>query len=205
MRWPTVVGLVLICGCATSAEQGDPLRYRLAEGGAAFTVAGTDPVLEDLEPRYPAYFASIYGPAYRGERDLRPLRDDLERSPVDRRNYDSLNAIAIGYFELNARAETLRDSGSSDYLGGSFQVAKLVGVPWRAYREIDDPALRDAILDFFDDASRGEKPGSAATNTRLANIVESLAKNEDDPARTTRIQEITERLSSASGPASSPF
>ena len=41
----------------------------------------------------------------------------------------------------------------------------------------------EAILDFFEDASRGEKLLSAATAPRVAQIVASLARKESDPGR----------------------
>jgi hypothetical protein len=174
-------------------------RYRLSQSGADWTRAGDDHVLDDLRPRHPDFFAQVFAEKPSSGIDLRTLRDDLERAPVDRRNYDALNSLAIAYFELNSRAEALRGSGNTAYLGGSMQVAKLAGVPWRAYREIQEPALRGAILDFFADAADGEKPGTARTNARLASIVDSLAKHEQDPARNTRIHEIVRRLAASAG------
>lgn len=171
------------------------MRYRLAHSGADWTASGEDAVLGDLKPRYPEFFAIVFSAGGKsGELNLLPLRDDLERKPVDRRNYDALNAVAIGYFELNAQAETLRGTGATEYLGGSMRVAKLVAVPWRAYREIDDPALRDAILDFFADAASGDKPASKRTSTRLGAVVDSLEPREDDPARKERIRSIGAQL-----------
>ncbi len=174
-------------------------RYRLTDSGGDWTVSDPDRVRDDLRPRYPDYFARVLDSGS-GEIDLRPLRYDLERAPVDHRNYDALNAVAIGYFELNSRAETLRDSGASAYLGGSMQVARLVAVPWRAYREIEDGALRDAILDFFADAASGAKPGSSATNARLVSVVESLEKHEADTERKARIRAIVASLAASAAP-----
>ena len=190
---------LLACAGARGPDTASAARYRLGQSGAEWTRSGDDRVLDDLRPRHPNFFARVFDQKSKDDIDLRTLRDDLERAPVDRRNYDALNALAIGYFELNARAEELRGSGNTAYLGGSMQVAKLAGVPWRAYREIQEPALRDAILDFFADAARGEKPGTARTNARLASIVDSLAKHELDPARHARIREITQRLAASAG------
>ena len=77
-------------------------------------------------------------------------------------------------------------------------------VPWRAYSEVDDGSLRDAILDFFQDVGSGDKPGSAKTAHRLARIVESLEKKEDDPARLERIRRISEELRARSGLGAAP-
>ena len=201
MRLLACVFTALALACASGpAPVADPARYRLATSGADWTKAGRDALLADLEPRYPGYFRSVFDEPGQRDIDLRALREDLERDPLDRRNYDALNALAIGYFELNARAERLRGSGDSAYLGGSMQVAKLAAVPWRAYREIHDASLRDAILDFFADAARGEKPGSASTNARLAAIVESLEKRETNAARRERIRRIATRLAGDRGP-----
>jgi hypothetical protein len=189
--------VLLACAGAQGPDSVRVERYRLSQSGADWTRAGDDRVLDDLRPRHPDFFARVFDEKASDDIDLRALRDDLERAPVDRLNYDALNALAIAYFELNARAEALRGSGNTAYLGGSMQVAKLAGVPWRAYREIQEPALRGAILDFFADAAGGEKPGTARTNARLASIVDSLAKHEQDPSRQTRIREIVQRLAAS--------
>ncbi len=184
--------------CAGAAPS-DPLRYRLAHSGSHWDTVGTDRVLEDLQPRYPDFFAVVLDPARPEEPDLRPLRTDLERRPVDRRNYDALNAVAIGYFELNYRGEAAR--GRMGFLSIGFRAAQLAALPWRAYGEIDDGALRDAILDFFEDASRGEKLGSARTAGRLGEVVGSLERKESDPDRLRRIAAIRERMRWASDAA----
>ena len=121
------------------------------------------------------------------------VRDDLERTPVDRRNYDALNAIAIAYFELNYRTQSQRGEGLG-YLSQSQRTTKILAVPWRAYSEVDDGALRDAILDFFEDAGSGEKLGSAATAPRLVPLVQSLERKESDPQRSARIRSISEAV-----------
>ena len=46
---------------------------------------------------------------------------------MDQRNFDALNALAIGYFELNFRAEAERGRGF-DFLSGSFRTAKLLAI-----------------------------------------------------------------------------
>ena len=170
----------------------NPARYRLAGSGSQWETVGEDRILEDLRPRYSPFFDAVFNRSADHELDLRPLRDDLELKPVDRHNYDALNAIAIAYFELNARAES--DRGGSSYLADSFRSAKLVAVPWRAYIEVESGPLRDAILDFFEDIARGEKQGSAATAARLERTVSSLEKKESDPERLGRIHSISETL-----------
>jgi hypothetical protein len=66
-------------------------------------------------------------------------------------------------------------------------------VPWRAYGEIRDPRLRDAILDFFEDAASGEKLGTAGTAPRVSRVVASLERKEPDPARRGRILRLAAR------------
>lgn len=186
------LGLAMLAlACAQSSPPADPMRYRLAHSGAHWDVVGSDTVLEDLRPRYPEFFAVVLDPAQTHDPNMLALRQDLEQQPVDRRNFDALNAIAIAYFEINYRAEASRGSGLG-YLGQSFRSAKLLAVPWRAYGEIDDASLRDAILDFFEDAASGEKLGSLATSARLASIVRSLKAKEVDPTRLERIRRLAE-------------
>ena len=184
------------CAGAASTPAPDPLRYRLADSGSHWDVSGSDPVLEDLQPRYPEFFALVLDPARSEEPNLLELRDDLEREPASRRNYDALNALAIGYFEINYRAGVRR--GEMGFISGGFRAAQIAAVPWRAYGELEEGALRDAILDFFADAARGEKLGSAATRGRLTAVVESLARKEQDPARLERIEAIAAELRAAS-------
>ena len=185
------LGLIVI-GCA-GLQPVDPLRYRLSESGEHWDVSGSDRVFDDLRPRYAAFFDIILDPKKARVPDLRPLRDDLERTPVDRRNYDALNAVAMAYYETNYRAESSRGDGLA-YLALSQRSAKLLAVPWRAYGEIDEPPLRSAILDFFEDAMSGRKLMSDATAPRLLRIVGSLESKESDAGRGARIREITARL-----------
>ncbi len=176
-------GALVACGPAS-----DPNRYRLTGSGEHWDVVGRDRVFDDLQPRYGDFFEVVLDPATTRLPDTRRVRDDLERTPVDRRNYDALNAVAIAYFEVNYRAEQNR--GALAYLGLSQNAAKLLAVPWRAYGETEEARLRAAILDFFEDASRGEKLLSAATAPRVARIVASLARKESDPGRRARIAEL---------------
>ena len=184
------LALVVVLGCGSAS---DPHSYRLAAGGEGWQVVGGDRVADDVVPRYPEFFAVILDPSLTRLPDVRSLRDDLERMPVDRGNYDALNALAIAYFESNLQAEADRGAGL-DYLARSFRSAKLLAVPWRAYSFTSDPALRDAILDFFEDVGSGEKRGTAATAPRVIDIVASLEKKEDDPARRARIREIATEI-----------
>jgi hypothetical protein len=179
-----------LAACASGGP--DPERYRLSHSGAHWDRRGDDPVFASLQPSYPAYFAVILDPSRTEEPDLRPLRNDLERRPVDRRNYDALNAVAIGYFELNYRAAS--DPGGATYLADNFRAAKLLAIPWRAYGEIEDAALRDAIVMFFEDAGSGEKLGTAATASRLAGVVASLEPKEPEAERRARLHRLSESL-----------
>jgi hypothetical protein len=182
-----VAGLLAACGAP------DPLRYRLSHSGDHWDVASGVPIIDGLRERYPAFFAVILDPGDTRDLDLLPLRDDLEREPVDGRNYDALHAIAVGYFELNYRASAY--PGGATYLADNFRAAKLVAVPWRAYGRVENGGLRDAILDFFEDAGSGEKLGTGVTASRLGPIVASLeAKETADPRRRERIQRLARRL-----------
>ncbi len=187
--WLASIALVLCLACQQTEIVRE--RYRLADSGDSWTRSTYDPVLRDLQARYPEFFDAIYSTGA-VEPDLRPLRDDLEQKPVNAKNFDALNAVAVGYFELNARAETHR--GETGYLQSSFRVAKVLAVPWRAYGEIDEPRLRDAILDFFEDASSGKKSHSSRTAPRLLEVIESLGKKESSPERSARIQTLRDDL-----------
>jgi len=189
------VALLLVSACAgPGAGPGDALRYRLANSGTHWDIVDGDRVLADLRPRYPEFFAVVLDPARSDEPPVLRLRDDLEHVPVDRRNFDALNALAIGYFELNYRSESARDDGGIGFLTGGFRSAHLLAIPWRAYGETADPRLRDAILDFYEDAGTGAKLGAAATAGRLVRIVGSLAAKEPDPDRRARIEALAARL-----------
>ncbi len=185
----------LVLGCVSAewpAGDPGPLRYRLAHSGDHWDVVGDDRVLEDLEPRYPAFFELILDPNRFEEPDLRPLRADLERVPVDRRNFDALNAIAIGYFEINFRGEAMR--GQLSFMSQGYRAAKLVSVPWRAFQGMSDETLRDATVDFFADAVSGEKLGTQMTRGRLLPILESLERKEEEPTRKSRLHDLSQVL-----------
>ncbi len=194
-----VAGLTALALLAACAQRGEPLRYRLANSGTHWDVVGRDRVLDDLRPRYPDYFEVVLDPGHSDEPPVRHLRDDLEHRPVDRRNFDALNALAIGYFELNHRSESSRGGAGIAFLTGGFRSAHLLAVPWRAYGESEDPRLRDAILDFYEDAGTGTKLGASATAGRLVRIVGSLAAKEPDDGRRQRIETLTARLVGLSG------
>ncbi len=181
-----LMGLLAPLGCATPSS---PLRYRLTDSGTHWDVSGSDRVFEDLQPLYPDFFQVILDPARGDLPDVRPVRDDLERQPVTRRNFDALNAVAIAYFETNYRAEAGRGNGLS-YITLSQRAAKLVAIPWRAYGETENSDLRNAILDFLEDAGSGGKLHTLATAPRLARVVASLERKEPDPVRAQRIRSI---------------
>lgn len=194
---PVLLVLLLVAGCEhlPGAERGVK-RYRLSGSGAYWDVSGEDAVLEDLRPRYPDFFEVVLDPAQARLPETRRVRRDLEKRPVDRRNYDALNAVAIAYFEINYRGEAYRrqPGGMRGFLAEGQRAAKLAAIPWRAYMEIEDGRLREAILDFFADAATGEKLGSAATANRLVEIVASLRRRTKEPGRRKRIDRIVAAL-----------
>lgn len=182
----------LLVGCAAGP---DPMRYALAHSGDHWDVVSGRPIIDPLRERYPEFFQVILDPSNTREPDLRPVRDDLEREPVDHRNFEALHAIAVGYFELNYRANA--SPGGANYFVDNFRATKLVAVPWRAYSEVTDGRLRDAILDFFEDVGSGEKLATAPTAPRLARVVASLeAKETVDAERRARIRRLAEKLAS---------
>jgi hypothetical protein len=185
-------GAGLCAALALACAGTGPAGYRLADSGAHWDRAEGGAILAGVKPRYPDYFAVILDPGRTQEPDLRPIRRDIEHTPVDARNYAALHAVAIGYFELNYRAEST--PGGRTYLSDSFRAAKLLAVPWRAYGLVRDDALRDAILAFFEDAGSGEKLATESTAARLARIVASLAPKEPDPERRARIEALAASL-----------
>ena len=186
-RFSTALGVALLLACA-GAPSG-PGRYRLADDGSGSAV------LEELRPHYVAFFEVVLDSSKMDDLDLRALRQDLERQPVTHGNYDALNAVAIGYFVLNERAQ----SEGEHYLANSFRAAKLAAVPWSAYGRVNDGDLRDAILDFYQDIGAGEKPRAAQTAGRLASVVASLERKESNPGRLARIRGLSEALAAQSG------
>lgn len=191
------IALVWILGSACVSQatrEVDARQYRLSGSGDHWDVSGEDRVFDDLKERYPSFFDVVLDPNRSDEPPTRRIRRDLEHVPVDRRNYDALNAIAIGYFELNYRGEASRGGGGLEFMSAGFRTAKLAAIPWRAYGEIQDPALRSAILDFFEDAGTGGKLGAETTAGRLSRIVSSLERKEDDPARKARIVDLVARI-----------
>ena len=92
------------------------------------------------------------------------------------------------------RSESSRDEAGIAFLTGGFRSAHLLAVPWRAYGEIEEPRLRDAILAFYEDAGTGTKLGASVTAGRLVRIVESLAAKELDDGRRQRIETLSARL-----------
>jgi hypothetical protein len=194
--WAWLTALVG-AACAGPTGPTGPARYRLGDGdaGAVGHETADDAVLDDLRPRYPVLLHQVFEPADHGRLELRAVKRDLEHVPVDRRNFDALNAVAIAYFELDRRAEA--NPGGPGYFDDSFRAAKLLAVPWRAYGEVADPALRDAIIDFFEDAASGERRHTAATAARLGPIMASLEEKEDDPGRRARLRALAESLGGA--------
>lgn len=186
------IGAAALLGALACASSTEPRSYRLTESGTHWDRKGDDRVLEDVRARYPAFFEVVLDPTTGQDPNLLPLRRDLEHEPVDQRNFDALNAIAIAYFELNYRAT--ERSNQPSYFSDSFRAAQILAIPWRAYGEVESDRLRTAILDFFEDAGTGEKLGAAHTAPRLAAIVESLEQKEEEVARRQRIRELTERL-----------
>jgi hypothetical protein len=186
-RFLLLAGLVLACA-------SDPMRYRLTGSGSTWDVAGGDAVFEDVRPRYPELFEVVLDPSRSDDPDLLAVREDLEHVPVDRRNYDALNAVAIAYFEINYRSESSRNGQGMEFRTAGFRAAKIVGVPWRAYGDVSDPQLRDAILDFFADVASGEKLATQRTRGRIVPIVASLESKEPDPVRRERILSILHSL-----------
>lgn len=193
MRLRSLVATALLAAvpaCATPPQTG----YGLAHSGEHWDERANRAIFERSQARYPEYFAVILDAGRTHEPDIRPIRRDIERTPVDAHSFDALHAVAIGYFELNYRAES--NPGGPRYLPDSFRAAKLLAVPWRAYGLVPDAALRDAIIDFFEDAGSGEKLATGGTAARLARIVGSLAPKESDPTRRARIEHLEASLAS---------
>lgn len=184
-----LLGLGIACASTPPAAPTGPARYRLAHSGTHWDVVGEDRVLEDVLGLYPEFFAVVLDPQQTRMPNMLSLREDLEREPVDRRNFDALNAVAIGYFEINYRAESQREDGLV-YIAQSQRAAKLLALPWRGYGETSDAALRTAILDFFEDTVTGQKLSANATAARVGPIVASLERKELDPLRVARIRAI---------------
>lgn len=192
------LGLAVALAAACASKAGVQ-SYRLGDTGPNGSRRAQQTVLADLREHYPAYFAVVLDPTSVLDPDLRPLERNLEKHPVDRENFDALNAVAIGYFEMYARTRPDPSTGErgSPYFADSFRTAKLIAVPSRAYGEILDPKLRDAILDFFADISEAQQPGNRRSRVGLARTVASLENKEPNPERKARIRQIVAGLGGA--------
>jgi len=171
----------------------NPLAYQLAGTSSHWELAEGKRLLVELRARYPKFFELIFDPVTNRVPELEELRQDLERHPADRQNFDALNAIAIGFFEISYRAEAQKGSGLH-YMGQSFRAARVAAVLWRAYGETRDERLRDAIIDFFEDAASGQKLGARTTARTLAQMVASIQRQEPDPVRAARLQRASQAL-----------
>jgi hypothetical protein len=171
-------------------------RYRLTDSGAEWRTAGRDALLEDLAPRYPDFFEVVLDPQQHEDPPILALRDDIEADGDGRERFDALNAVAIAYFEFNSRAQRglEDDSQGAHYFSDSFRATKLLSIPWRAYADIEDPALRDAIVDFYTDIARGGKRDAATTAPRVTRLVVSLEDKEPDAERKQRIRALAADL-----------
>ncbi len=187
--------------------RGEPLPdgrgYRLVDSGSHWEVANGRHLLHDLKQRYPDYFELIFDPVTNRVPELKDLRSDLERNPTDRSSFDALNAIAIGFFEISYRAEAQKGSGLH-YMGQSFRAARVASVLWRAYGETRDNRLRDAIIDFFEDAANGQKLGARTTARTLAQMVTSIQRQEKDPVRAARLRRASHSLRRGGSDAADP-
>ncbi len=179
------------------------LGYRLMDSGSHWEVADGKQLLDDLKQRYRDFFELIFDPVTNKVPELKDLRADLEHHPSDRRNFDALNAIAIGFFEISYRAEAQKGSGLH-YMGQSFRAARVAAVLWRAYGETRDDRLRDAIIDFFEDAANGQKLGARTTARTLAQMVTSIQRQENDPVRSARLRRAAQWLRRGGTDAADP-
>jgi cellulose biosynthesis protein BcsQ len=170
-----------------------PLGYQLAGASSHSELPEGKRLLAELRARYPHFFELIFDPVTNRVPELEELRADLERHPADRRNFDALNAIAVGFFEISYRAEAQKGSGLH-YMGQSFRAARVAAVLWRAYGETRDEGLRDAIIEFFEDAASGQKLGARTTARTLAQMVASIQRQEPDPVRAARLQRASQAL-----------
>lgn len=194
MRAPSLILRAAVCAALLLACTS-PHRYRLSDSGEEWRTAGRDAVLADLEPRYPDFFSVVLDPSQTHDLDILQVREDLEAG-TGRSPYDALNAVAVAYFELNSRAQRglEDDTRGAHYFADSFRATKLLSIPWRAYASLEDPLVRDAILDFYEDIARGDKRDSARTAPRITRTVESLEKKETDRLRLARIRALAARL-----------
>jgi hypothetical protein len=198
------IGCVVAIACQTpaggpeTAAEPDPMGYRFA---AVRRPIETDEA-KRLSEQYPEFFAVLATDYASEDADVRVVRADLVRDPSNLRSYDALNATAVVFFELHARAERSRGESSATgaFLGTSFRATKVMAVPWRAYADVGDAQLRCAIVDFFEDLLLGRKPGMRASRGRFTATVQSLLRWETDPEIRARIESLVARAS-ASGPA----
>ena len=181
-RWACLAAGLCLAACS---ETSDPLSYQLSHSGDHWDAVPGRDFIPELEQRYPEYFQVILDPSDTREPDLRLLRDDLERNPSDARSYDALHALAVGYFELNYRANAR--PGGPTYLSDNFRAAKLVAVPWRAYGQ-KSTTPRCATPSSISSRTRGSARSWAPRQTapRLARVVASSGVEGETGHRASR-------------------
>ena len=155
--------------------------------------AGISAVYQDETPKLLGFAKSVFQRNESAATELSFITD------VGELLYTELSGSVFALDGKNLVVAVVRDITErkeleTKFLQSSQRSAKLAAVAWRAYSEIELAALRDAILDFFEDAGSGEKLASAATAARLVRIVASLEGKEEDPARRARIRELAATL-----------
>ncbi len=176
-------------GCASTVDSG-PVGKRSYPFLGIRRVDSTA-TADEVRAAYPEVFRVVDDPSRTEDVDVRGLRRDLAHVPVDERNYRALRGVAIAFFGLHARAE--RDRGGGRYLTYSFQATKMVAIPWRLYDGIEDPDLRAAILDFYEDVMFGNKPGLERVRGRYTRMVSDLVSKETDGGLRARIETLVDR------------
>ncbi len=195
LRGPVAAGL---CCLALAACHSSP---QVSEApGPGYRFRGVYKPIETAEAarlsaKYPEFFEVLMAGYASEDADARVVRADLVREPTDASSYDALNAVAVVFFELHRRSERARGGGASEFLRANFRATKVMAVAWRAYGEVDDPRLRSAILDFYEDMLLGNKPGLRAVRGRFTPTVESLLKWETQPELRARIEGLVAEAS----------
>jgi len=152
-----------------------------------------DEAYATITRRYENLFLRVARVRYAYNADLRRLASDIESGPpAEGRNYKALNAIALAYFYLyERRAEWPKGERGfydSGFLGG------MLALPFSAYKSVDDPAYRDAILAYYEDLARRRGVLGGRTLALTASNVTRLGLREKDPRRKKRLEAVAARL-----------
>jgi len=161
--------------CRSGCDPGPTPRASFEDSMAApcSGPGGTAP-----RPREDAAEEALANDSGESQRVPRKARLDPAQASSGAQPTTSPSARAIGHHLKHSFRDAPPRGGSN--LGGR-RIS--IGSGLVSCAEVEDPALRGAILDFFEDPGAGQELHAAASAGRLVDVVGPLAHKEEDPER----------------------